>query len=93
MSPVGLGTENRWVGKGQQQFSSQLVGWWVSELVREPLVFSFSELLMWGADIRGQGQFENPEEAEGQPLEAATKQRLMKILTDWEDLVCLIVIC
>jgi hypothetical protein len=39
------------------------------------------------------GQFQSPEEGERPPLEAATKQRLVKTVTDWEDLVCAVVIC
>jgi hypothetical protein len=50
-------------------------------------------LLLWEARSRSRGEFGNPEEGECPPLEAAIKQRLLKALTDWEDLVCSIVIC
>jgi hypothetical protein len=39
------------------------------------------------------GEFENPEEGESSLLEAATKQRLAKTVTDREDQACPIVIC
>jgi hypothetical protein len=39
------------------------------------------------------GPFRNPEEGERPPLETATKQRLVKTVTDGEDLVCPVVIC
>jgi hypothetical protein len=51
------------------------------------------ELLLWQTDGWGRRQFGNPEEGERPPLEAATKQRLVKTVTDWEDLVCPVVIC
>jgi hypothetical protein len=38
-------------------------------------------------------QLGNPEESERPMLEAATKQRLMKTVTDWEVLVYRILIC
>jgi hypothetical protein len=50
----------------------------VDELVRELLWHSSCELLLWEAGSWGQGQFRNPEEGERPPLEAATKQRLVK---------------
>jgi hypothetical protein len=68
---------------------SELVGEWVRELLR----FSRCELLLWEAGSWVQGQSGNPEERECPPLEAATKQRLVKTVTDWEELVCPIVIC
>jgi hypothetical protein len=61
---------------------------WVSEWVREPLGFSSHELLLWEAGSCGRGKFRNPEEGEHLPLEVATKQWLVKTVTDWEDLVC-----
>jgi hypothetical protein len=63
------------------------VGWWVSELVRETLRFSHREMLLLEAGSWGQGQFGKPEEWEHPPLKADTKQRLVKTVTDWEDLV------
>jgi hypothetical protein len=74
--------------------AERLLAWQVSsELVRYPLMFSSCELLLWEAASWGRGQFGNPEEGERWSLEAATKQRLMKTVTDWEDLVCPILIC
>jgi hypothetical protein len=64
---------------------------WVLE--RKPLRFSRCELLLWEAGSWGRGYFGNPEERESPLLEAATTERLMKILTDWEVLMCPIVIC
>jgi hypothetical protein len=39
------------------------------------------------------GLYENPEEGEHPPMEAITKQWLVKTVTDQEDLVCPIGIC
>jgi hypothetical protein len=50
------------------------VGWWVRGLLR----YSRCELLLWEAGSWGTRQFGNPKEKERLPLEAATKQRLMK---------------
>jgi hypothetical protein len=53
--------------------------------------------LLWAVTVRscswGRGQFGNPEEGERPPLKAAAKQRLVRTVTDWEDLVCHILIC
>jgi hypothetical protein len=59
------------------------ISWWVTVLVRE-LQASRWELLLWEAGNWGRGQFGNPDEGERLPLEAATKQRQMEIVTDWE---------
>jgi hypothetical protein len=66
----------------------QLISMFVTELLR----FSHCELLLFEAGSWGQGQFGNPEEGECMLLEAATKQGLVKIITDWEDLMYPIVI-
>jgi hypothetical protein len=55
--------------------------------------FSRWELLLWSAGSWTRGQFGNAEEQERLPLEAATKERLLKTVTDLEDLECHIVIC
>jgi hypothetical protein len=64
----------------------------MSEWVRRLLRLS-RELLLLEAGSWGRGQFGNPEEGERPPLEVATKQRPVKTVTDWEDLVCPIVKC
>jgi hypothetical protein len=56
-----------------------LVGWWVSELVRGQLGLSHCELLLLEAGSWGWGPFGNPEERP--PLEAATKQQLVETVT------------
>jgi hypothetical protein len=78
---------NDCAGKGQQQFN------WLTDTVRGLLGFSHCELLLLDAGSRRRGQFRNPEEGECPPLEATTKQQLVKTVTDWEDFVCPIVIC
>jgi hypothetical protein len=54
---------------------------------------SHCELLLSEASSWGQGQFGNPEEGERPSLKAATKQRLMKTVTELEDVACPILIC
>jgi hypothetical protein len=61
--------------------------------VRELLRFGYCELLLLEAGSWGRGPFGNPQEVERSPLEAATKQRLVKTVTDWEHLMCCVVIC
>jgi hypothetical protein len=48
--------------------------------------------LVEGCCSRGRGQFGNPEEGERPLLEASTKQRLVKTVTENTNL-CVIVIC
>jgi hypothetical protein len=55
--------------------------------------FSRCEPLLLEADSWGQGNFGNQEEGERPPLKAVTKQRLVKTVADWEDLMCPIVFC
>jgi hypothetical protein len=50
----------------------------VSELLREPLGFSCCDLLLSEVGSWGREPFGNLEEGERPPLEAATKQRLVK---------------
>jgi hypothetical protein len=58
---------------------SEWVSEWVSQLVGELVLgFSCCELLLLKANSWGRGQFGNLEEAERPPLEATTKQRLLK---------------
>jgi hypothetical protein len=49
------------------------------------LGFSCCELLVWEAGSWGRKQFGNPEEGKCQPFEAATKEQLVKTVTDWKD--------
>jgi hypothetical protein len=77
---------------GQVRSWRESAGWWVSELYNRcgsVVVSSCYENLV--AETRG--QFRNPEDGESPPLETATKQRLVKTVTDWEDIVCPIVMC
>jgi hypothetical protein len=53
---------------------------------------SYCELLLLETGMLGQREFWNPRETERPPLESATKQRLVKNVTDWEDLVCPVII-
>jgi hypothetical protein len=62
-------------------------------LVRWLLELNYCELLLLQAGSWGWGQFGNPEERERLSLEAATRQRLVKTVRDWEDAVCHTVIC
>jgi hypothetical protein len=61
------------------------VGLLVSELVKGMLHFSHGELLLLEAGSWGWGLFGSPEDGERPPLEAATKQRLVKNIAVWED--------
>jgi hypothetical protein len=63
------------------------------QLVRQHLEFSHFELLLLEAGSWGRGQFGNPEERKCPPLEAATKEQLVKAVTGWEEEVYPIVIC
>jgi hypothetical protein len=51
------------------------------------------KMLLWEARIWGRGQFGNPEVGECPPLKTATMQRLVNTATDWEVVICPIVIC
>jgi hypothetical protein len=73
----------------QDKWVIVLVSRWVTELLQ----FSYCELLLLEAVNWGWGPFGNPEEEEYPLLEAVTKQQLVKIVTDWEDLACPTVIC
>jgi hypothetical protein len=64
MDSVGPETNNHCAGESQQQLSSQSV---------ESCSCEKQESGIWG-----RGQFGNPEKGERPPLEAATKQRLVK---------------
>jgi hypothetical protein len=57
---------------------SYFVDEWLSRLVRELLRYSHSEMLLWEAGSWVKGWYENPEEGEHPPLEAATMQRLVR---------------
>jgi hypothetical protein len=59
------------------------------EQARDLMSYSRCELLLWEAGIWGRGQFGNPEEGERPPLEAGTKQRLVR--TSLWTLVCVCV--
>jgi hypothetical protein len=58
---------------------------WVSELTT-------GVQLLWEDGNWGQEHFGNPKEAEHPLLEATTEKQEVKTVTDWEDLVCRIVI-
>jgi hypothetical protein len=45
-------------------------------------------MLLWEVGSWGQGPFGNPVEVERSPLEAATKQQLVKTVREWENLLC-----
>jgi hypothetical protein len=49
--------------------------------------------LLWEAGSLGRGHFGNPEGGECSPLEADTKQGLVKTNTDWDDLLRPLVTC
>jgi hypothetical protein len=57
----------------------------------ELLRFSRCEAMLWQAGNWGRDS--STEQGERPPLEAATKQRLSKTVTDWQNLVCRIAIC
>jgi hypothetical protein len=67
-----------------ERVSEGLVDWLVSEWIRELLRLNCCELLLLEAGSWGRRQFGNPEKEERPPLEAATKQRLVKPVTHWE---------
>jgi hypothetical protein len=48
--------------------------------------------LLLKAGSWGREPFGNPQEGERTQLKVATKQRLVKTVTDWEDLVCPVVV-
>jgi hypothetical protein len=80
ISPLGPGTKNYCAGEGQQQFSSQAVSCGLVSWELAAAVSVCWELQLWEiwTCSWGQGQFRNQEEGECLPLEAATKQRLLK---------------
>jgi hypothetical protein len=65
----------------------------MSELVRGLLRFSHCEMLLSGSGGLGRGLFRNPEEVERPPLEAATRQRLVKTRQTEKTYVCVLVNC
>jgi hypothetical protein len=91
-------TRQRPVNNRGTVFSTRSVPRWYKQdnlevAVRELLRFSRCKVFLLEAGSWARGQFGNPEEGGRPPLKAATKQRLVKTVTDWEDMVCPIVIC
>jgi hypothetical protein len=68
-----------------------LVGWCVSGLFREVLGFSLCELLLLEADNWARRDFVDPAVVERTPLEAATKQQLVKVTVNISVCRCVIV--
>jgi hypothetical protein len=67
---------------------SELIGEQLEDCCSSVVVSCCCEKLVTEA----RGYFGNPEEGERRPLKAATKQRLVKTVTYWEDLMCPVVI-